>query len=330
MDSAFHEICGKRSEGLNLWVVYMTKKLTFYMMSHSGSKVRQMTFSRKTICVAAAATVIGAAGMGWLVKDYAGNRSAVMQLEQLQADLAQKTELINRQHQQIQEFGAKINTLKDQMVTLKGFENKVRIIANLEVKESDTGVFGVGGSVPEDLDTRLGISETHSSLIREIHDQVALLETGSVAQIEGFESLLKALEDQRNLLAATPAIRPAKGWVTSKFGYRTSPFTGRREFHKGLDIANRMGTPVFATADGVITFAGSRGLIGNVVVIDHGHGLVTRYGHLKSSEVKRGDRVKRGDKIALMGNTGRSTGPHVHYEVRLNGMPVNPVKYILN
>ena len=124
--------------------------------------------------------------------------------------------------------------------------------------------------------------------------------------------------------------RPALGWPTSKFGYRHSPFTGKREFHKGLDIANRKGSPIVATADGIVTFTGRKGLLGEVLVVDHGHGIVTRYAHLDKIISKKGTRVERGQVIAHMGNSGRSTGPHLHYEVRLNGVPVNPTKYILN
>jgi murein DD-endopeptidase MepM/ murein hydrolase activator NlpD len=138
------------------------------------------------------------------------------------------------------------------------------------------------------------------------------------------------LEGQRNLLASTPAIRPTSGWTTSRFGRRVSPFTGRKELHKGVDIANREGTVILATANGVVSYAGKKGAMGNIMVIDHGHGIVTRYAHLSKSLKKRGEKVKRGDIIAQMGNSGRSTGPHLHYEVHLNGVPVNPAKYILN
>ena len=100
--------------------------------------------------------------------------------------------------------------------------------------------------------------------------------------------------------------------------------------HKGVDIAARRGTPVKATADGKVTFSGSKGLLGKTVIIDHGHGIVTRYGHLNEILKKRGDEVKRGDVIGEVGSTGRTTGSHLHYEVHLNGVPVNPVKYILN
>jgi murein DD-endopeptidase MepM/ murein hydrolase activator NlpD len=109
-----------------------------------------------------------------------------------------------------------------------------------------------------------------------------------------------------------------------------SPFTGRRQFHRGLDIASHSGTPIISPADGVVTFTGRKGLMGNMLTLEHGYGMVTRYGHLKKILKKRGERVKRGETIALVGNTGRSTGPHLHYEVRLNGVAVNPTKYFLN
>ncbi|MCP4694110.1 MAG: M23 family metallopeptidase [Desulfobacterales bacterium] len=163
-----------------------------------------------------------------------------------------------------------------------------------------------------------------------MHDQVKLLDQAAQLQHQGFDSLVGVLQNQQNLLASTPAIWPVKGWVTSTFGRRKSPFTGLREFHKGLDIATRKGTPIIAPADGVVSAVGTKGFLGKMIAVDHGHGIVTRFGHLQKALKKRGDKVKRGDVIALVGATGRVTGPHVHYEVRLNGLPVNPKKYILN
>ena len=156
------------------------------------------------------------------------------------------------------------------------------------------------------------------------------LSEASVVQNQAFEQVYSYLQDQKSLLASTPAIRPTTGWISSGFGYRKSPFTGLKEFHRGLDIATREGTPIIAPADGIIVFTGKKGGLGRVVVIDHGRGIITRYAHLQKSLLKRGSHVKRGDKIALVGNTGRSTAPHLHYEVHLNGIPVNPAKYILN
>ncbi|RPJ81407.1 MAG: M23 family metallopeptidase, partial [Deltaproteobacteria bacterium] len=170
----------------------------------------------------------------------------------------------------------------------------------------------------------------HSSLLREMHEQVTQFKVISVKQQKGFESLLQHLGEQKNLLASTPAVSPTNGWITSRFGYRRSPFTGLKEFHKGLDIASKTGTPVIATGDGVVAFAGPDGLLGNTITIDHGHGIVTRYAHLHQFTKKQGDTVRRGDIVAQVGNTGRSTGPHLHYDVKMHGISVNPETYILN
>jgi len=132
------------------------------------------------------------------------------------------------------------------------------------------------------------------------------------------------------MLAHTPSIWPVHGWVTSGFGFRTNPFTGLNQMHEGLDIANRAGTPVIAPADGIVSDTGRDASYGNVVVISHGFGMITRFNHLSKIFVRAGQRVKRGDKIAEVGTTGMSTGPHLHYEVRVNGIPVNPLRYIVN
>ena len=191
-------------------------------------------------------------------------------------------------------------------------------------------LFGVGGSSPDDLDATIDLKQRHNSLIREMHEQVEQLDQATTNQAEGFDSLLSFLEGQRNLLACTPAICPSTGWITSRFGYRISPFTGQREFHKGVDIASRKGTPIVASADGIVSSISFKGQMGRVLVIDHGHGMVTRYAHIDKALKKRGEPVKRGETIALVGSSGRTTGPHLHYEVLLNGIPINPTKYILN
>jgi len=142
---------------------------------------------------------------------------------------------------------------------------------------------------------------------------------------------LKAfIEEKASILAATPTILPTKGLVTAGYGYRKSPFTGKREFHEGMDIAALHGTPVVATADGIVRFAGPAATYGNVVFIDHGHGFATAYGHNSTIRVHARQRVRRGDVIAYVGNTGRTTGPHVHYEVHVDGVASNPMKYAVD
>ncbi len=308
----------------------MGKNITFLILSTSGSPSRQLTFSRGFLGFLILLLLVGSAGVGWMATDYLRFREAGFNNVQLEKELALRMEELQIQRRQVHNFAQNINELKSKLVALNDFEKKIRIIANIERSPEHTGLFGVGGSIPEDLDTHVSLEESHNSLVREMHEQAEQLEIAGFKQESGFSSLLKHLEDQRNLLACTPAIRPADGWVTSRFGYRESPFTGMREFHKGLDIANRHGTPIRAPADGVVAFVSRKGLLGNVLVIDHGHGFVTRFGHINKALKKRGDTVKRGEIIAEMGNSGRSTGPHVHYEVMMNGVPVNPEKYILN
>lgn len=236
---------------------------------------------------------------------------------------------VTHQRAQIQAFAKKIGTLKSDIAELQESEKRLRALADLEPSAKDAPVFGIGGPMPEDLNPKLPLNKKHDGLVRQMHDQVEYLSEVSAMQREAFKDLRPYLESRKSLLASTPSIRPTSGWISSGFGYRKSPFTGRREFHQGMDIATRMGTPVVAPADGTITFVGRKGGLGRAVVVDHGHGFVTRYGHLKKCLVKNGACVKRGDKIALVGNTGRTTAPHLHYEVRLNGLPVNPKKYIL-
>jgi murein DD-endopeptidase MepM/ murein hydrolase activator NlpD len=143
------------------------------------------------------------------------------------------------------------------------------------------------------------------------------------------QSLTSALLDQRDYLNSLPTLKPTNGWYTSGFGTRSSPFTGKSTMHEGLDLANHVGSAIVATASGIVTYAGPRPGYGNLVTINHGYGIQTQYGHISRAYVKVGQKVKRGDKIAAVGNTGRSTGPHVHYEVRVNGIPMNPYFYIL-
>jgi len=143
-------------------------------------------------------------------------------------------------------------------------------------------------------------------------------------------SLYEALADRQSLMNATPSVKPSRGWFTSKFGYRVSPFTGRPVMHNGLDIASAPGAPVYAPADGVVSFAGYDAGYGKLVAIDHGYGVVTRYGHNSRIYVEVGQKVRRRDVVAAVGSTGRSTGPHLHYEVRVNGVPVDPQNYILD
>jgi murein DD-endopeptidase MepM/ murein hydrolase activator NlpD len=308
----------------------MAHRYSLIFLGNSGSTIRQFHYSRPKLITYAALLFIIFCTVGYSLFDYIALRDSISGSHGLERDLALQTEEVLHQREQIQSFAKEINELKERLVQLDRFEKRIRIIANIDGAENGDGLFGVGGSTPEDLNPEIELTQRHQSLMKDMHQQISQLGKAADTQQYDFKSLLNSLETQKNLLAHTPAIRPVKGWITSGFGYRQSPFTGKREFHKGLDIANRKGTKIVAAADGVVTFAGARGLFGNLIVIDHGHGITTRYAHLEKTFFERGDRVARGKTIALMGNTGRSTGAHLHYEVRLNGVPVNPSKYIMN
>ncbi len=237
------------------------------------------------------------------------------------------------QYQQVQlhKFSKRIQEFESQLVRLERFDRKLRVITALDMpKNQHDGNLGLGGS-SRSLDDTVHDLQSHASkhLANRIQDDLKNLRVRSELQEISFLELDEFFKNQSSLFSSTPSIWPARGWVTSSFGYRRSPFTQLRELHEGLDIATRVGSPIVATANGVVVRAGRDHSYGKMVEIDHGYGVLTRYGHNSKNFVKVGDRVKRGEVISLVGNTGRSTGPHCHYEVILNGVPVNPLRYIL-
>ena len=173
---------------------------------------------------------------------------------------------------------------------------------------------GVGGPVSEDGD---------------LAARLASLDRDAATQESSLRTLSDYFEAQHTLLSSTPNTWPARGWVTSDFGERLDPYTAARMMHRGLDIATPPGDPVVAPSDGTVTFAGTEEGYGKVLILDHGNGVNTRYGHLSAIYVKPGQHVKQGARVAAVGNTGRSTGPHLHYEVRVNGVAENPRKFLL-
>lgn len=308
----------------------MRKSIKIWFHLGASSDIREFSVHKAVVGVCALLSVAAIAGISFVGYDYLQLRKLSFNNTALnQTLLKQKDEIIG-QRSQIQNFAAEIEILKKQVSNLSQFEDKVRLIADIKQTSDSSGLIGIGGIPKENLDQEIPLDSKHNSLIREMHQQVSQTSLAAKKQAFDFENLIKQLEKKRNILASTPSIKPVDGWITSKFGYRRSPFTGRKEFHSGLDIANKSGTKIIATANGRISYAARKMYIGNLVVIDHGHGRVTRYGHLKKILVKPGQKVKRGDVIGLLGNTGQSTGPHVHYEVKINGTTVNPMKYILN
>ncbi len=227
---------------------------------------------------------------------------------------------------EIRELREKINALAD------GRYQKIdRYLTMLEKNISDGDILKTAEN-----DESLYWRELEKRMYEEL-DNLGYSETDDVG------SSLRKIEEQKSLLAHTPAIRPTEGWITVEFGYRKSPYTGIREFHEGITISNRKGTNIVATADGEIVFTGSNEMLGLTVKIDHGNGMITRYFHLEKILCISGEKVQRGDIIATMGASGDVADAAFYnddqktrdfgvllYEVQLNGISINPSKYILN
>lgn len=253
------------------------------------------------------------------------------------SDLIRKNVKLNGELDSIRN---KVAVLENNLERIERFDRKLRAITDFADNHRKVGI----GPLSEGeiiASERIGFGGANESFALKLEEKLGalnsigldkevdrLLELSQERESELAE-LTNFLEDQKLLLSHVPSIWPADGWVTSGFGYRRSPFTSYRKFHDGIDIANNIGTPVYAPADGTVIYTGSRDAYGRTMVVNHGFGLTTRYAHCSIFDKKVGDHVKRGEKIATIGNTGRSTGPHLHYEVRLDNIPQNPRRYIL-
>jgi len=305
----------------------LAENFSFFVVSDSGKFVSRARCSQRAIYGVFSAllflVLVIAFGVGDYIRIYRNDQNKKM----LEAELSIQSQELVHHRKQIQKFAREINQLKNRMVELNAIDRQIRRVAQMD---ESAGLFGIGGSAPEDLNPDIELERKHSQLIIEMHRQVGELNNAAVYQQRSLNDLWKVAEERGNFMAYTPTIRPAEGRISSRFGYRESPFTGKLEFHNGLDIAHGRNTEILATAHGCISFVGETRGFGKLIMIDHGHGVTTRYAHLERILKKRGDMVRRGETIATMGNTGRSTGTHLHYEVRLKGVPVNPQKYFLN
>ncbi len=222
----------------------------------------------------------------------------------------------------------KIHDLEKSLDRVQEFDDKLRVMLNLEPPR-EINPNPIGGTSEKASPVSFPFYR-QEVLTRQMHSFLDQLSTEARLEEIKQQEILQALHQQKDLLSSTPSIWPAQGWVSSDFGYRSSPFTGQREFHKGIDISAPEGTPVYAPASGEVTFTGRDGGYGLTMIIDHGRGITTRYAHLQRYVSEEKTEVARGELIGYVGTTGRSTGPHLHYEVRVNNMPVDPRRYILN
>ncbi len=330
------------------------KKVTLFIVSNQTGKTRKIVLSsawaKTASFLAAIVVIIFAAGL----VDYFGLLLQAMENKRLKAENAQ---LIK----QFQVVESKVSALENSLERVKTFTTKLQLITNVDgddrITKLSMGAKPVAGQPVEEyepmdqreeghvleeqdqifsnkrpLDSQAGelANETadkdYASLVVRIDKAVKETQLKEQSVIDLWESL----SERQSLLNSTPNIKPAKGWITSRFGYRISPFSGKTTLHAGLDIAAAPGSPVYAPADGVVVFASYDESYGKLITIDYGYGVVTRFGHLSQIYVQAGQRVSKWDVVGAVGNTGRSTGPHLHYEVRINGTPVDPLNFILD
>lgn len=282
------------------------KHHTIILVPHSRAKFRKWTVSSRQLATAGLAAVLLlllAAVSTWSFFFTSIDKAQLTQLEEENLRLRE----VN------QDFETGVRDLTRQLADFEDRTRQLAIVAGLDGLglEQDPGIGGEDLLLPE------------QGTLGHLNDRADVLD-------RGLQSISAELAEGLQLAAATPSISPVRGLLTSSYGYRSDPVTGQRALHRAIDISTSPGRPVKATADGVVLRARRNGRLGNSVDLSHGHGMVTRYGHLASYKVEPGQRVRRGEVIGFVGNTGRTTGFHLHYEVRVEGQPVNPLAYILD
>ncbi|MBI4651465.1 M23 family metallopeptidase [Candidatus Desantisbacteria bacterium] len=308
--------------------------LTVMVVPHTNSKV--YNFKIPIIYVYALISVLGISLLSsmYFLYDYSKLRNEISVISPYNTELIKKNQNLSKDKKFQEEELKKLNKI---LVQLKKFDNKLRIMTGLEIRKEDDkkDVGGQGGPFTNEDTVNLPREKMYFSPMnsgnlplgnnpyKQTLREFLLLEN-SFQELQGF------LEEQEDQLSSTPSIWPVEGWVISEYGRRVSPFTGGMEMHEGIDISGVIGTPVRAAADGVVEFAGSKRNFGNVVIIDHSYGFKTFYSHNEKLNVRSGQKIKRGQIVATLGNSGKSIRPHLHYEVLVKGAKLNPRKYLID
>ncbi len=293
------------------------RSYTLMVLSSQATRARQFRVTQLWLRIARVGGILVLIAVPYMLYHFVTIKTEVRQLRRI----VQEQEVLV----------GKVQTMHQEMGRMRTLDNQIRRLAGLESASATESTMAMGGGTLE-IEQVLTAEEQAArlQLISQLFEDVERLEREVALRAESFEALTAYLTEQKDRLAATPSIWPAKGYVSSKFGPRISPFTGRRQRHTGIDIAAARGTPVLAPADGVVTYSGKLAGYGRAIVVDHGFGTKTFYGHNHQNKVKKGQRVARGQVIAAVGSSGYSTGSHLHYEVLVKDTPVNPLKYIVD
>jgi murein DD-endopeptidase MepM/ murein hydrolase activator NlpD len=296
----------------------LSRKYSVIIIPDSSDKVVNQQISRNFIYSILAVSLVIAGACLYAVIGYL---TATVDSQRL-TNLTEENEILASK---ISELENTVYNLTADMSEIMTVDDRIRLIFDLSPIDSDLREVGVGGldenlhPVNSELAQRTWLLEED---IEKIQRQIAF-------ENASFEELLSTVVSRKSVLNHVPTVRPCDGILSRGFGMHNDPFTGTYQPHNGIDIAAPRGTAVFATADGIVRYTGFQTKLGNTVVIDHGNGIRTYYGHLSKIQAQKGQRVNRHDLIGLVGSSGYSTGPHLHYEIRQGGRPVNPYKYII-
>ncbi len=302
----------------------LKKEFTFVVIPPKTSKVIRLKLPRGLLIATLAAVLAFAVAGAVSIYQYYHLHRELAAYEELKSDYL-------RQQVSIRKVSNKVESFKDQIDRLRELDYKLRLITDLEVERPGPSIYGIGGFMESGDQERLSEADLDGmDLLTLLNRDLARLEKMARYQEESFNNLKAFLVDQKDLLQRSPYRWPVRGFLSSGFGPRVDPFTGLSRQHQGVDIVAPKGSTVAAPADGIVTYTGVDPTLGNMLVIDHGYGVITRYGHNDANLVREGQRVKRGDPVANVGTTGKSTGPHLHYEIRINDVAVNPLKMIID
>lgn len=297
----------------------MAKKFfSVILVPHSKTNFKTLTFSKRFIKFLIGGGALIVVVLSVILIDYFSMTIIRSKYRTLARENAEQKEKISN-------YEGYIERLKTTISNFESYAKKLNIMMGFKSPDVIRGEPGLGGGGPESEEAAgpaLDPQTISSNAIQNLAQKADSVE-------RNLGSLVNMMESQTARLATTPTIWPTQGWVSSPFGYRIDPFTGKRTFHRGIDIATNFGNPIVATADGSVIEASFDKFFGRTVTISHGEGIVTQYGHLEKYIVRPGQRIKRGDLIGYVGKTGKALGPHLHYEIRISDRSVNPYNYIL-
>ena len=313
------------------------KNYSVIIVSEATSTNKEFVLSSKLILNSIIASILLLLIFGYIIFDYLRTSFNKEKMKRLEKENIEWEATIDKLNANIREIEKKLN----QMAVYK---ERISVAMGLTSPDALKEV-GIGGEIdaaPAAAITSVpgreempNLDMTNKGEKPESSREIVMKKADDIRQMaqkiqERLQFVESAMEKQKVRLAQTPSIWPTKGYLTSPLGWRTHPLTGKGDFHNGQDIATQFGNKIIATADGVVLVAAHWDYLGNLIIIDHGFGFTTRYGHLSSFNVKEGDQVKRFQVIGYVGNTGRSSAPHLHYEVRYFGKPLNPMNFIID